>query len=230
MPAVGERLMTILSFIRPEDRVLDIGTDHALLPVYLMENGLAADVKASDILEGPLQKARATLAEHDLGDRIELRMCDGLSGFQARDGDTVVIAGMGGETIADIISRAGWLKDASKKLILQPMTKNGVLRDWLRKNGFEICGEKIAREGKRFYTVICCRYTGKAEKADDLFGREVDPSAAKSDHYVPYLKHLLSRAEKVFRGRQNGKEEQPETTDLKKLIEKIRQEIEKWEK
>jgi tRNA (adenine22-N1)-methyltransferase len=115
------RLLAVASFIRPDDRVLDIGTDHARLPVYLIQQGLCASVTATDISKGPLTRALRTIKTHRLDKKITLLQTDGAEGISSADYDAVVIAGMGGDTIISIVERSPWLLD--KRLVLQPQTR-----------------------------------------------------------------------------------------------------------
>jgi len=115
------RLLAVASFIRPTDRVLDIGTDHARLPVYLMEHGLCASVTAADIAEGPLARAARTVRTHRLESKIPLLLNNGAVGLNPDDYDAVTITGMGGDTILSILEKSPWLRE--KRLILQPQTR-----------------------------------------------------------------------------------------------------------
>ena len=105
------RLKTIADLVCDGARLADIGTDHAYLPVWLLLNDRLKSAIAADIRPGPLDRARATAEEYDCTDRMRFVLCDGLSGLNRKDADTIVIAGMGGETIAAIMQAASWLKD-----------------------------------------------------------------------------------------------------------------------
>lgn len=157
------RLMAVADLVPQGAALADVGTDHAYLPVWLLCRGRLRSALASDVRPGPLQRARQTAQRYDCADRMEFRLCDGLDGIGREQADAVTIAGMGGETICDILSRAEWLRDASVTLILQPMSQQHVLRAWLWRHGFSIEKETIAREGKRLYTIILARYGGAEE-------------------------------------------------------------------
>jgi len=107
--------------VRPTDRLLDIGTDHARLPVYLMQRGLCTAATAADIAEGPLARAARTVKTHMLDEKITLIQSDGGSGLDPTAYDTVTITGMGGDTISAILEKSPWLWE--KRLILQPQTR-----------------------------------------------------------------------------------------------------------
>lgn len=139
----------------------DIGTDHAYLPVYLIMSGKCTQVLATDIRSGPLDSAKATVKHYRAEKQIRLLLADGFDGVPHKGITDVVIAGMGGETIRDILSgqHADWVrKDVN--LVLQPMTKAEVLRPWLAENGFSVIREVIVRD-THIYTVMQVQYTGE---------------------------------------------------------------------
>lgn len=163
-----ERLLCAASLVRQGSRVADIGTDHAYLPIYLVESGRSPSTIASDIRVGPADSARKNVAAAGLCDRIEVRLGDGLSGIAPDEVDDIVIAGMGGETIAAILQGAEWVKDARYRLILQPMTRAEDLRRYLLTNGFEIDEERVVPDGRRLYTVMAATYTGANPVTDEV--------------------------------------------------------------
>ena len=138
-------------------RLADVGTDHAYLPAALILEGKIPWAIAADLRQGPLDRARATVRECGLTGRVAFRLCDGLTGIQPGEVDAVVIAGMGGETIAAILSAAPWVRTGDVPLILQPMSSFPDLRGWLQGNGFAIQEERLAREGEMLYTALLVR-------------------------------------------------------------------------
>ena len=126
-------------------RLADVGTDHAYLPACLLMEGKIPSAIAADLREGPLRRARETAAEYGCGDRMAFRLCDGLSGIRPEETDAVVIAGMGGETIAQILEAAPWVRTRKIPLVLQPMSSIPELRQWLGEDGFHIL---LLRQGK----------------------------------------------------------------------------------
>ena len=130
------RLRLLADLVPQGARLADIGTDHGYLPVWLMQQGRIASAIAADIGPEPLAHARRTAEEY--GAALDLRLCDGLRGIAPHEADTVVMAGMGGETIRDILRAAPWTADGHHTLLLQPMTKVELLRGWLRENGYLI--------------------------------------------------------------------------------------------
>ena len=172
MLRLDSRLAAAAGLCRRGVVVADVGTDHALLACYLAANG-AASVIASDIRDGPLEAARKTVAQTGVKN-VSVVKSDGLQGIDYAD--DVVICGMGGELIADIIGGCRFLSE-STRFILQPMTKADILRRRLYSEGFEICEERTAYDTKRAYVVMLVRYTGVCREIDDVLafaGRVTD--------------------------------------------------------
>ena len=105
--ALQPRLRLLAEMTPPGGRLADIGTDHGYLPVWLLQEGRIPSAIASDVGAEPLEHARRTAEEYET-QGLDFRLCDGLSGIEPAETDTVVIAGMGGETIRDILRAAPW--------------------------------------------------------------------------------------------------------------------------
>lgn len=155
--ALQPRLQMLADLIPPGSVVADIGTDHGYLPVWLLQEGRISHAIASDINERPLDHARRTAAEYGTADRMEFRLCAGLDGFASGEADTVVIAGMGGETIASILNAAPWTRAGDVRLLLQPMTKAETLRIWLTDKGYYFTGERLVFDKDYLYPILCVR-------------------------------------------------------------------------
>lgn len=163
LPPLAERLMLVASFVRGGVTVADIGTDHAYVPVYLILSGTCPRAAACDVNAGPLARACATAWEYDAFDKISFIETDGLRDVPPELAEDVVIAGMGGELIARIIASCDFLRDGTRRLVLQPMTAQAELRTFLCQNGFEIIREDVAYEERhdKLYVVMNAQYTGK---------------------------------------------------------------------
>lgn len=136
---LSPRLRSVADLV-PQNAVLaDIGTDHGFLPIYLLQRNQIKRAVAADLREGPLSKAKANTEKYGLSDRMEFRLCDGLSAVKPEDADTISIAGMGGETIAQILEAAPWTKDGNHKLLLQPMTSAYDLRNFSLNKAIPFC-------------------------------------------------------------------------------------------
>ncbi len=158
---LGQRLFACADLVRKDAVVADIGTDHAMLPVYLVQNEICKKAIASDIAQKPYEGARTFVQEHNLTDKIDVRLGAGLEKIAPDDATDIVIAGMGGELIVSIIEAASWTKNEKYNFILQPMSKASILRSWLLTNGFSIESETAVTDSGRDYTIINSRYTGE---------------------------------------------------------------------
>lgn len=163
---MSKRLDKIASFVKPGIGVADVGTDHGYIPVMLCRRGYEGNIIATDINEGPLNKARMSLLEAGFEDRVELKLCDGLDNCDPNAVDTIIVAGMGGDTITGILDRAEWCAMEDIRLILQPVTKAEILRYWLINNDFCISDEALVKENGTVYQIICAR-PGKSEEYSD---------------------------------------------------------------
>lgn len=164
---MDQRLSCIFHMIRPGRGVIDVGTDHGYLPERLVREAYPGAVFASDIREGPLASARRTAVQAGVSDRIRFLLSDGLDACPPDAVDTIVIAGMGGDTICGILDRAEWCMSPAYRLILQPMTKAEVLRYWLSNNGFCIEEEALAEDGDTIYQILAAVFTGRNESLSD---------------------------------------------------------------
>lgn len=156
-PELSPRLRMAGDMVPPGARLADVGTDHAYLPAALILEGKIPQAIAADLRRGPLDRARSTVREYGLTGKVAFRLCDGLTGIRPDEVDAVTIAGMGGETIAAILSAAPWTREGDVPLILQPMSSFPDLRAWLGENGFSIEEERLAQEGETLYTAFLVR-------------------------------------------------------------------------
>lgn len=163
-----DRLQTIADFVEKGSRVADIGTDHGYLSVYLVENNIADMVIATDVNEKPLEKASECIKEYDLSKKVKTRLGNGLEPINKGEVDTVIIAGMGGHLISDILDSSKKVANSIKTFILQPMTGEEELREYLYNSDYTIVSEKLAKEGKRFYHILKVSH-GKSVLTDKIF-------------------------------------------------------------
>lgn len=148
------RLRSVAELVPQGAKFADIGTDHAYLPVWLLQRGIITKALACDLRQGPLDRARATAERYGLTEEMDFRLCDGLAGVNPGEADTIAIAGMGGETIAAILSAAPWTWREDCLLLLQPMSAQPQLRRWLQDHGYTIAREILTREGDTIYTIF----------------------------------------------------------------------------
>lgn len=151
---ISSRLLAVAREVPQGARVIDVGTDHGLVPVWLAQTGRAAHVFASDIRPGPLRSAASLVRQTGTDGVIDLRLTDGLRGYSPEDADTVIIAGMGGETMAQILSDAPWLREHGANIILSPHTKQAELRRFLISNGYAVRKELLTEDAGRVYPIL----------------------------------------------------------------------------
>ncbi len=188
---LSPRLKSAASFVPRDCRLADIGTDHARLPIYLIKNGTIENAIASDIADGPLEKAAENLKYYGLTDYVLLRKADGLHAVSDYEADCAVIAGMGGELISHLLKK--YIPKGLKKLIIQPMTDAYFVRRALSKCGFKIVSENIVPERNKMYIIICAE-PGKAAPFNDM--GYFSPQLKKHPLYKDYLAYRLKLIEK----------------------------------
>ncbi|MCL2446628.1 MAG: class I SAM-dependent methyltransferase [Oscillospiraceae bacterium] len=159
LPQLSPRLRMVAELVPPGSTVADIGTDHAWLPVYLVQQGICPRVIAADVADGPLENAAKTIARAGLHEQIELRQSDGFSRFAATDAMCWVLAGMGGTLMARLLSAAPWLRTPGTVLVVQPQSRANELLDWLHENNFHIQQELVCRDNHRTYTALRAVYS-----------------------------------------------------------------------
>lgn len=215
------RLLKCADMVSEKGTVCDIGTDHAYLPVYLVENHICEKAVAGDIADGPLEAARATVEKSGLEDKITVVKSNGLKDIPQHDEiSDVVIAGMGAETISEIIGCADWLK-SGVNIILQPMTKVPFLRRWLYDNGFEIVKEEAVYEGEFIYTVMNVRYSGYRIDINDTF-ENLGMFDFSDENSVKYAEAQINRLGAMAEGmKKSEKCSEQDISRIEKICSKI---------
>ena len=196
------RLQLLAHLVPQGAKLADIGTDHGYLPAYLLQKKQIASAIAADIGPAPLEHARRTAAKYGVEKSLRFLQCDGLAGIGPEDADTIVIAGMGGETIIHILSQAPWTKEGKVLLLLQPMTKQEDLRLWLNENNYAQYAERLVWDKGYLYPVFTV-FGGSqtALSAGEIYGGldiEVDPLGKE------YLTQRIRRLEQATEGLLKG--------------------------
>ena len=202
--------------VRQGKKVVDIGTDHAYLPAYLIENNICPSAIAADIGKGPLENAKKVVStSKELSDRIELRLSDGLKEIESDETDDIVIAGMGGILISEILTAAPWVKDETKRLILQPMSHAEDVRRYLCENGFEIIKEKACTDGKHNYIIIVAEFRNKINDKNEAFYYK---GLIQYDKSSDAQKYHQSRMASLIKKRDALKNAGQDVNDIEKII------------
>ncbi len=208
---LDNRLKLCASFVREGTRLADVGTDHAYLPVYLARRGRILSAVACDVRQGPLNNAKTNIIRFGVENVVSTLLSDGLDKVDPDDALDIVMAGMGGELIAEIIGRTQWLYDNSRRLILQPMTRAGTLRSFLCAGGFSIEQERACISGGKCYSVMLCSYDGIIRECSSRFeyiGMLDEDSSPEAAAYIDMVKGKLRR--KINGLRQSGKDGEAE--------------------
>lgn len=199
-PLTDPRLLAVARQVRPGGVLADIGADHGHLICHLAARGMISYGYACDIREGPLSRSQELIQQLGLEEKVEARLTDGLTGLPLDRIDDIVIAGMGGELIGEILSRREEAKSPHLRYILQPMKKAERLRQQLCAMGFSIQREEGVQAGSHLYPVMTVSYTGESWTPDDLYCWT--GLLPQSDH--PDSKALLGYT--AWRLRQAGRE------------------------
>mgnify|MGYP001018075436 FL=1 len=178
---ISKRLELVASFVPQGSILLDVGSDHAYLPIELVERGQIEAAIAGEVVEGPYQSAVKNVEAHDLKEKIQVRLANGLAAFEEADQVSVItIAGMGGRLIATILEEGLDKLSNIQRLILQPNNREDDLRIWLQEHGFQIVAESILEEAGKFYEILVVEAGQMKLSASDIrFGpflsKEVSP-------------------------------------------------------
>ena len=206
-PALQPRLRAIADLVPAGSRLADIGTDHGYIPIDLLLDGRITAAIATDIGQVPLDHARRTAATYGLSRRVSFRLCDGLTAVSPEEVDTVVIAGMGGETIAAILDAVPWAGE--KDLLLQPMTRAELLRPWLAGHNYRIAGETLVEDKGHIYPIL--RASGGQMPPPDPGQCYYGYASPQDPLFLPYLRRWCRRLERAAAGLQSAeKDPQPQ--------------------
>lgn len=196
--SLSKRLKMVADMVRCGSRIADIGTDHGYLPAHLTRSGKCPCGIAADLRKGPLENARETLQIYRVEDKVQLRLSDGLDSVLPDECDDIVFAGMGGTLIAELLERTGWVKDKSKRIIVQPMTHSEDVRRFFVNNGFKIIREDACRDDRN-YIAICAEYSGEKEEKNELYHyigcHPIEGNEASLNYAKKQIFRLRKRAE-----------------------------------
>lgn len=215
MIVLTPRLYSVASFVSGE-RLIDVGTDHAYLPVYLLNSGKIKYAWATDINKGPLKKAGDTISQNGCSDNCKTILTDGLNGLDELDCSDISIAGMGGILITEIIEKSELAKKSN--LILQPMTHPHLLRKYLYDHGYSIIDEDLAKEDRRIYQIIIAKYTGISEKYSEyeLYLGKKNIENKKPELFKLFCEKVHKELDIKFKGTKD-----PNLGEILKEIERI---------
>ncbi len=196
---LSERLNAIVNLVPNNTIVADIGTDHGYIPVYLIENKISKKVIGTDISKGSLEKIIEYVKETGFQDKIDTRLGDGLQIIKPYEIDTVIIAGMGGLLIRDILENHTEVTNSIVNFILQPMVASKDLREYLVDNNYEIVKEDLVKEDKKYYEVIYAR-RGMSFVEKDIY-YEISPLLIEEKHPLlrEFVEDKISATQKIIK-------------------------------
>ncbi|MBS4194706.1 tRNA (adenine(22)-N(1))-methyltransferase [Lederbergia citri] len=229
---LSKRLETVTSFIHNGMKIADIGSDHAYLPCYAVRKGIAKSAIAGEVVDGPFQSALHQVAKTGLTEHISVRKGDGLEVINPYEVDCIIIAGMGGTLIADILERGKSKLEGVTRLILQPNVGAENVRKWLYHHNWQLIDEKIVEEDGKFYEVLVADFGNPAfpyknlEKefllGPFLLQNKNEAFIKKWELELLQWKNILSKLEKaVDRAKTNEKRK-----EITKKINIVREELE----
>ena len=231
MNKLSPRLKKLYDIIPVCNCFADIGTDHAYLPVYLCKNNKCKTAIASDIVKGPLDRAKTNIKKHNLNDRISVRLGGGVSTLNENEADTVLIAGMGGLIIADILRDGYEVLKSVKTIILQPMTAITDLREFLYLNNWSIDKEYLVKDNGKLYSILSVSLSDKKLEYTDKYiyiGKYLIEN--KPEHFNEYLDRKIIKLKKKLEGlslstTDTSKESIKQAKERLDAVLKIREEI-----
>lgn len=209
------RLSAAAQWVPKDARLCDVGTDHAALPIWLMGKGWLRSAIATDIRPGPLDRARNNVERYGFADRIQLRLCDGLSQVMPQEVDTVTICGMGGNMMISILQAAPWTRQAVK-LILQPMKSLAELRRWLLEQHYRVEQERVVWEEGHWYPILLVqggRDTVQLTPGSEAVG--IPARWCREESRLSYLDYAMERLQKQRNGVKRSAE--PDQCRVEKL-------------
>ena len=201
--ALNARLLSAAELVRQDATFADIGTDHAYLPLFLLDEGRIKFAYCCDINEGPLNSARRNAEERGRAGEMSFILTDGAAVLSGKGITDYAICGMGGELIAEILERAPHLCDGGVNLILQPMTRQEKLRAYLAAKGYSVLCESYSFDAGKHYVCLLATYTGKCREISDLEAIVGSPDSQYSGDCsrMAYLKSKLASLERAYSGK-----------------------------
>lgn len=195
------RLLAIADMVDVGASIIDVGCDHGYIPVFLAGEGKILRAIASDVNDGPLRAAEKNIKKYGLEEKISTAKSNGLCDVSSDGYDTIIIAGMGGVLISEILSYGV----RGKTYILQPMTAVEYLMEFLSDNGFKVVEHRLAEEENHIYNIIkVVDGDEKTEGIDLYLGKKIK----KNNLYYKYADVLKRKFEKIISGLSNSKNEQ----------------------
>lgn len=203
---LGNRLMAVANFVEKDSVVADIGTDHAYLPIYLVEENIISKAFACDVHTGPYQAAKQAVRNYLLEDKIEVRLGDGICVLKPNEADFLTIAGMGGTTMIEILSAKPEVLAGVKGIALQPQNAASNLRIWLWNNGWRIEDENLVMDEGRLYEIILVKQGEDECKNESL--SDIGTILWKKRHPLlkKHIENLVMQSKRILMAMEKSKD------------------------
>lgn len=229
---LSKRLKFIANHIEKCKSIADIGTDHGYIPIYAVKNNLCESAIASDINKDPVRKSKLNISLEGLSEKIETRLGGGLEPIKTKEVDGIIIAGMGGNLIRDILEEGKNKLPFFKFIILQPAQNPEVLREYLYNNGYKILEEDLCFDEGIYYELFkVVKNNEEHTKVDNIF-YEFSPILLKKKHTLmfPYLESKEEKYKKILGfikdDSESAKKRKEEIKEKLNFIESLKKELE----
>ncbi|GAA0712592.1 class I SAM-dependent methyltransferase [Paraclostridium ghonii] len=222
-----DRLLKIASLVDEGKKIADIGTDHGYIPVYLLKNKKIDFAILADVNKGPLENAKKEVRHNKLEDKVDLRLGSGIEILNDNEVDQIIIAGMGGILISELLEAKKSVAQNAQKLILQPMQAQSELRKYLYENGYEVINEVLVKEDFRIYEILEAKYTGKQTEVRDKIYYEVSNKLIenKDELLVEFINKKINTYENIIKKLEgkSGESIEAKRNETVKVIEKLKE-------
>lgn len=193
---ISKRVEEIVNLVPKCNSLADVGCDHAQISIFLKEIGRTDFVIASDLREGPLQRAKENVAKKNLEESFQFRLCSGLADYEKGETEVILISGMGGILISSILEEGREVIEGASCLVLEPQSDAHLVRRWLKEAGFSITDERFVKEGMKYYPVIRAERTGESSTDNRVFEKYGKLLLTRRE---PLLKEFLSKKRESLR-------------------------------
>lgn len=221
---LSNRLKTISDMVVNVKSIVDVGTDHGYIPIFLVKNNIIDNAVASDINKGPVEKVKQNVSNYNLDKKIQCRLGGGLTTVEPNEVEAAIIAGMGGNLIRDIIEESLDVFKQLKYAILQPVQNPEVLKEYIYKKGFTIIDEELVYEDGKYYEIFKVKYDNKINVIDPIY-YEISKTLIEKKHNImkDYLNFKLDKYNKIYENLNCDTENsQRRKEELKEIIERIK--------
>ncbi|MCR4925149.1 MAG: class I SAM-dependent methyltransferase [Clostridiales bacterium] len=221
---LSPRLQMVADMVEAGSVLVDVGTDHAYLPANLILNSTIEKAFAVDVRKGPLENAGKTAREYGIKDKITLVLSDGLKNVD-EGVYNIVLAGMGGTLIVNILSAVSWIKQKGTRLILQPQSHTYDVRKFLDENGFEIVRENASFDDGHCYISLLAEFTGDSKKQSDEYYYIGELCNTKNDASVNFIKKEYNHLNRRYNGLLLKNEDSQQLESIKNALEYIKNKL-----